>query len=193
MAACAVALMVQGCTSAVEETPASAPGGAATSVDGFCEVAPCRERLRVRLRQAGSGYFDRTYRRLPPVVQPAFVSIYAGETLYIEAEEGEKGPVNLLHVEENRNPDRTIEIEFEQDGESGDGLGMLLVVRNPFARPLRYNLSMMPLDREEMYATSSCPVVPGGTTFESWPFPIFVIAMANLRFLGPEGPFRCEK
>ncbi len=127
------------------------------------------------------------------MVQPAFISIYAGETLYIEADEGEEKPVNLLHVEENQNRDRTIEIVFEQDGESGDGLGMLLVVRHPFARPLRYNLSMMPLDREEMYRTSSCPVVPGGTTSESWPYPIFVIAMANLRVLDPEGPFRCEK
>ena len=184
-AALAVALTLLGCAPAFEETP--------PSVEGFCEMSPCREPLRVRLKQAGDGYFDRTYRRLPPVVQPAFISVYAGETLYIEAEEGEEGPVNLLHVRENRNPDRTIEIQLAQDRDLGDGLSMLLVVRNPFPRPLRYNLSMMPLDREEMYRTSSCPVVPRGTASETWPFPVFVVAMAELRFLGPEGPFRCEK
>ena len=101
--------------------------------------------------------------------------------------------MNLLHVEENRHPERTIEIQLAQDRDLGDGLGMLLVVRNPFARPLRYNLSMMPLDEEEMHRTSSCPVVPRGSAFESWPFPVFVIAVANLKFLGPEGPFRCQK
>ncbi len=191
-AAAVVAVALLGCATGAEETPSSEPDGAATSVDGFCEFGDCRRSLRVRLKQAGQGYFDRTYWNLPPAVQPTFISIYAGETLYIEAQEGAERPEKLRHVKEKRHPERTIEIELTQEPEISDGLGMILEVRNPFSRPLRYNLSIMPLDREEMYRTTSCPLTPGGFGMEIWPFPIFVIAIANMRFLGPEGPFRCE-
>jgi hypothetical protein len=50
---------------------------------------------------------------------------------------------------------------------------------------------MMRLSSERLEKTSSCPVVPGGALFETWPYPIFQVLLANARLLEPGDKYDC--
>jgi len=73
------------------------------------------------------------------------------------------------------------------------GCGMLLSVSNPFDAPLKFKMVMMPLESERFAATSSCPAVPHGSVFESWPFPIFRVLLTEGRTLGRKESLVCEE
>ena len=82
-------------------------------------------------------------------------------------------------------PALTAVFEFSQmDGESG----MMPHVTNPFPQLLKYRLGMQVLDREELFSTSSCPVIAGGHAVEMWPHPIFQLAIMDFHFLPENSP-----
>ncbi len=152
------------------------------SLDEFCKSNSCRQDLTISLKQKDGTKFENTFKLLPPAVQPSFISIYAGETIYIEAVEEKEAPTGLVQVKSMKNPDKTIMFKFEQQNDISDGKSMLLTVKNPFSKPIRYNIGMMPLDQENLIKTSSCPVIAKGSVFEIWPFPIFQIVVSNIHF-----------
>ncbi len=159
----------------------------------YCNEAPCRRNVIIHLMQKDGTIFEYESKLDPPVIQPSFISIYAGETIFIEADEGEHSPINLIHVSENTKPEKTIVYKFEQRADMGNGYDMVLTVHNPFSKPLRYNMGIMPLESDRLYKTSSCPVMAKGDCFEHWPFPIFQIAVANMRFLEKGDDFSCRE
>jgi len=162
------------------------------SLEEYCQSNPCRNNLKITLNQKDGSIYDKTFKILPPAVQPSFISIYAGETIYVEAKEGKDAPMELIQVKTIQNPERTIVFKFEQQKETGDGKSMLLTVKNPFSKAIRYNMGMMPLDRERLLKTSSCPVRAGLSVFENWPFPIFQIVVANIHFQKEDDDGSCK-
>jgi len=162
------------------------------SLEEYCKFNPCRKNLKMTLKQKDGSLFERTFTILPPVVQPTLISIFAGETLYIEATEGEEGPTDFVQVKTIRNPERTLVFKFEQQKDVGDGKSMLLTVKNPFSKTLRYKLGMMPLDMEKLVKTSSCPVAGGQSVFESWPYPIFQIVIGKIHFQKKDDDGSCK-
>jgi hypothetical protein len=152
------------CTSSLASDSSEAPK--ASSIQGFieyCKTALCRKNLTIKLKQDDGKYYERTFELLPPAVQGEMIYIYAGEIIFIEADFNADKPVNFKQVLENTNPDKTIVFDLKQSTDIGDGLGMMLTVSNPFSKPLHYKMGMMPLDKEDLYKTSSCPVIAGGS------------------------------
>lgn len=158
----------------------------------YCKTASCRKNVRFRLKKKDGTYFEFSSKLAPPVIQPSFISIFPEETIYIEADKGKNGPINLVHVTENKNPKKTIVFNFTKDKKLGKGYSMVLKVHNPFSKPLRYNLGIMPIDSEKLFKTSSCPVIAGGFVYELWSYPIFQIVVAKLRFLNKGDDFGCK-
>ncbi|MGH8104749.1 MAG: hypothetical protein ACREO2_00360, partial [Arenimonas sp.] len=87
--------------------------------------------------------------------------------------------INFKVVKEVVDPKKTIVVSFTQE----DDGGMMLSVSNPFERTLKFNMAIMPIDKEALYKTSSCPILAGGRVFEMWPEPIFQILLTNPKLL----------
>lgn len=169
-----------------------AAAGATPDVKGVsstqaCAEVQCVRDIHVRLKDKDGKPFERTY-AMVPVVQPAGVSIYAGQTVRFEADDSNGQLVNLRRVESGGDPARTIEARLEQ---LPDG-GMMLTTRNPFPRPLKIRMGMMLLDSDRLLKTTSCPVIPNGSGFEHWPHPIFLVFLGDLGLLPDSSGMRCE-
>ncbi len=149
----------------------------------YCKSAKCRESVQVVLKKKDGSIFSYSNPLFSPILQPGFITILAGETLYIEAEAGEKGPMNLKVVDKIEDPDKTITFNFVQNSSIGDEVGMMLKVTNPFNRSIRYRLVMMVPDSDRVFNTSSCPVRAGISVIEMWPHPIFQLIFTDIRFI----------
>lgn len=156
-------------------------------IEQVCAHAQCVTDVHVRLKDKDGNSFERTFDRMP-VIQPAGVSVYAGQTVRFEADDSNGELVNLRLVESGGDPARTIESRLEQTPEGS----MILVTKNPFPRPLRIRMGMMPLDSDRLLKTSSCPVIANGQGFELWPYPIFQVFLADLSLLPDSSAMRCE-
>jgi hypothetical protein len=121
----------------------------------------------------------------PPPVQGNLINIFAGETLYIEAEESGDLLVNFRAVQTITNPKNTLTFCFFQDPSIADGTHMVLIAESPFARPIKYHLGMRLHEGQNFYKTSSCPVRGGVKMLELWPHPISHLTIGDMRFLDP--------
>ncbi len=71
------------------------------------------------------------------------------------------------------------------------GEGTMVSIANQTDRALKFEVFISP-DGERWTATSSCPAIAGGATFESWPYPVAFIAIASPRPLAEGEPATCE-
>jgi hypothetical protein len=149
------------------------------TLEAACLKMACQHDLHVSMRRKDGTAYQRTFKLYPPTVQSFGVSVVAGQTIYIEAEVEGNRLINLRAVDMLTAPEKTITAKLEQV----DGKGMQLIVTNPFSKTLKFNMGMMPLDSEKLVKTSSCPIRPGNSNYESWPFPIFQIVLGNARLL----------
>jgi hypothetical protein len=156
------------------------------SADEVCAVAQCGYDIRVELKREDGSLFAETFDAMP-IVQEAGVSVYAGSTVFFEAEEVKGELVNLRLVAEVVNPERTISAKLEQD----DKGGMMLITKNPFDKHLRIRMGIMPLELDRLVRTSSCPVVARGASYELWPYPIFQVFLGEMRLMSESEPMAC--
>jgi hypothetical protein len=162
------------------------------SLEEACVVrySDCRRNQTVALRKDdGSSFqthFDVNY---PPVQNGELISIFPGETLYIEADLTDGHLVNLKAVPELKHPEQTFTFEFQQMDGKPD---MTLVARNPMKQMLKYRLGMQTLDDDRLLKSSSCPVIPGGSGYEHWPHPIFQLLITDLHLLDDGAEMVCE-
>lgn len=193
---CLGALFVTaGCAS-----PKASPSPAVPLIDPefarFCTANPCRGETVVELVKDDGTPFHLTLPMAPPIVQPGFVSIYAGETIILEADVEDHGLVNLRAVPQVMHPDKSVEFRFAQDTTMQNGSDMVLAIRNGFGRPLKYRLGMLlPSDPEpspgqppSIRRTSICPVQPGTASYEHWPHAIYLLVVADLRLIEAGDP-----
>ncbi len=151
-----------------------------TTLIEFCKENNCRKDNSFKLIRANKSVFDYSSELDPPAIQGEYITIFPGETLYIEAEETDTKPINFVQVKEISNPSKTIIFRFWQELDAKTPR-MMLEVTNPFSKPLRYNLFMMDTFKYNLYKTSSCPV--SGKIFEMWGDTIFQLLFENLRFV----------
>ena len=118
-----------------------------------------------------------------PIVQGDLVSIFPGETVYLAFDPGPKCPENLRSVEFAGISAYTITFKFTQEPKLVDGVGMMLFVHNLSKRYIKYDLGMQLIDSEDLFKTSSCPLMPEMITYESWPHPVFQLVMTNFRWV----------
>ena len=154
----------------------------------MCAATICQHNVRVTLHAKGGKLFDKTFNVLPGIVQPIGLTIVAGQTIHVEASIADGKLSEMVAVAAVVDPEKTITASLEQ---TDDG-GMMLIVKNPFNVTLKFNLGMMPLDAEKIFSTSSCPLVPKGSIYEMWPYPIFQIVIGNGHVLEDTSKAVCE-
>jgi hypothetical protein len=157
----------------------------------FCETAPCRRNVEFTLKKRDGSDFAYRTPLAPPVVQPGYITVYPGETLYFEAEEGSGGALELRLVSAITHPEKTFVMSLAQKSAVGDGTGMTFEITNPFKRRVRYHLELMPLEKEIVIKSSTCPIFEGLTNYEFWPYPIFQVLIEKVRFMDLAEPASC--
>jgi hypothetical protein len=117
-----------------------------------------------------------------PCVLHDLVNLIPNETIFIEADIQGTKLVNLKYVENLINPGKTLEIQFKQNQDHKSPF-MILVVKNPFQRALKYEAGIQLLSQQGFRKTSTLPVGAKLTNFESWPHPVTRILLKNFELV----------
>ena len=122
-----------------------------------------------------------------PFVYNGLVNIVVGETLLVQVEETGGILKDLRYVDEMKHPEKTLAFKFEIIR----GL-MMLNVTNPSPRTIRFRAAMQPAADTLFYDTSTCPVMAGGGSYESWSQPLVQLILYEFRFIDNSDGFACE-
>lgn len=183
-----VSAWLAACAASPAKVADKSPGATPPPVAVACrkpEFDCTSQPIKIDLQRKDGSHFKTEVPAPVPIVQYGNISVFPGQTLYIEAElKGDK--IASLHlVAQPVHPERTFTIDFDQAYDDDEKPFMALVIKNPFARPVKYHAHMMLLDGPDgaLYQTSTCPVVGGGSAFEMWPTPIFQLVLTDIHFL----------
>jgi len=157
----------------------------------LCTRVHCRGPLNIQINLENGGVYQQFFELPTPIVQNGWVSIFPGETVLLEAVVSGDGLVDLRSVEEVNDDTSTIELHMWQDSGQPE---TFLSVKNPFNRTVKYHAVMMGTDSDDLYKTSSCPVIGnGGYVLEHWPHPIFQLFLFDFRLQDDAGgTMNCE-
>lgn len=100
-------------------------------------------------------------------------SILPGTKIFAEATINSDSSIEQTKVSEIKKPDITLTFNLTKTNS-----GMMLSVKNPFEKTIKYHLNMIDY-KGKAHNTSSCPVRAGLSVFESWPHPIPEILVSN--------------
>jgi hypothetical protein len=173
--------------SAQAPTPAASTPAEQSTLEQMCVETKCQRNVRIVLKQKDGVTYDKTFAVFPATVQDFGVTVVAGQTIYIEAAVDGGKLVSYRAVDSVTDPKITITAKLEQ---MEDG-GMMLSLHNPFSKAVKFNMGIMPLDSDGLYKTSSCPVIPGGGSYEMWSHPIFQVVLGNGRLLEADENMAC--
>lgn len=157
------------------------------TVNDICHQVQCQYQLKVTLKNKDGSIFDKTYDFMP-IVQPTGVFVLAGHSVNFEADIDNNQLTNFKLVNEIKHPEKTITAKLMQ---LDDG-SMMLRIKNPFDKILKFNMGIMPLDKEELYPTSSCPVIAHGGSYEMWPYPIFQVWLGGAQLMDKKDKMTCN-
>ncbi|MFT3808121.1 hypothetical protein [Arenimonas sp.] len=153
----------------------------------LCENAPCQRNLRVSLKKKDGSVYENTFPVFPAAIQSFGITVVAGQTLHVEADLVEGKLANMRVVETVLHPEKTLTATFTQHEDGG----MLLALSNPFDQTIRFRMGIMPLDAEQLYATSSCPIGAHQSSYEMWPYPIFQVILGDGQVIGKDDSLAC--
>jgi hypothetical protein len=152
----------------------------------ICKVADCRENKYVKMR-IPDGIFEKTIELYWPIVYKNRISLIPSDKVFIEAEETNTGLVNFKLVEKVVNPEKTIEFSFTQIVNKID---MVLVVKNPFPKDIKYHLKAMNF-RGNIDKVSSCPVKAKSYVSQQWEYVVLDLIITDMHFLEPNDVKSC--
>lgn len=175
-------------------TPTAAPANDVNGVadaplegdDPACRTTKCRPARAVELAIDG----DRTVKfNVPaaPYMQDDMIAVVHGDDIAVT---GDRQGDKLVHLRLAKPGEQAIKIKFRQE-RMGGKRAMMLQIRNPFDKPLRYEAGMN-VGREQIEPTSSCPVPAGIFAIETWPHPIVALYIRDLRFVPEGGDLSCK-
>ncbi len=154
----------------------------------MCKKVGCAFDVHAVLKQKDGSIYDKSL-RAAPVVQPAGVSVYAGQSVLFEADIQGDQLVNFKLVKTVAHPEKTLSASLEQKPDSS----MMFTLHNPFNKNLKIAMGMMPLDHSNLLNTSSCPVLAGKFGIELWSYPIFQVWLGNMRLLNDSAESTCSE
>ena len=100
-------------------------------------------------------------------------SIFPETKIFAEAKVNSDGSIELTKVDEIKNPSITITFNLSKMNS-----GMMLSVKNPLDKTIKYHLNMIDY-KGKAHNTSSCAVRAGLSVYESWPHSIPEIRVSN--------------
>lgn len=166
----------------------------APRIEDLCKTLwkDCRHNVLVQFRQADGSEYKQTFPLAPPPVQnKTLMNIFVGETLHLAAKVDGDRIVELTTATAKDDPSHVIEITLNQQPGKPD---VLLGIKNPFDRQLKYKASIVVPPQNGPTPTSVCSVVGGKIGIESWPYPVFQALLSDFRFLPSTEPAvpQCE-
>jgi hypothetical protein len=111
-----------------------------------------------------------------------------GDNLLIEAEATGNSLGNFKLVEEVVNPEKTIEFSTRQ---IDNKINTILVVHNPFPKPIKYHLKTMDFNGN-IAKVSSCPVKANSTVSQQWDYVVLDLILTDMHFLEPNDSMPCK-
>lgn len=181
-----LALVVPGAGRARRQYPVTARHTTVAAA-AMCRHATCQHNVRIVLSDRDGSTFDRTFPVFTPVIQGTLMTVVPGQTIHVEADIVGGRLAHLHAVPMTTHPARTVTARLLQTRDHG----MLLAITNPFDRPLKFHMGIMPLDRPDAVVTSSCPVAAHGTSYESWSYPVFQVFLGAGRLLADSDSRAC--
>lgn len=171
-------------------------GQARRLVDQVCHSPPefqCTQQpFTVNLTMRDGSVYKRTFDPPIPIIQRGVVTVFAGQTVNVEAVANKNGKLVKLHlVSEVTHPQHTMTFKLSQTS-SGGGPSMMLIVHNPFDRLLEYKADIQPLADRNFHHTSICPVYSGIDGIVYWPDPIFQVRLSGFRLASGKTGVVCK-
>ena len=158
----------------------------------FCETAPCRRDLRVRLRRENGKPYDEIFELLPPAVQDNIITIHPGEKVSgVPIFDGDTFTGWRATRPDEAADTQIVTIDLAQDE---DRVSMRAHVSTNTGTALKLRMGLIRLDGDDQpESTSSCPLQAGGfSSFEMWPYPIFVLLVADAKRLADNAEMVCQ-
>lgn len=85
-------------------------------------------------------------------------------------------------VRENKNPEKTIELEFNQNTEGRNHKMMMLKTKNPFDAKFEYSALMYTVGNDKWIKTTILPVPPKFSGYETWNNIIITPVLSDWKF-----------
>jgi hypothetical protein len=194
---------------AVGVAPANSQQAADQALADTCAKTICRKTSRTLTLRADGGNIARFDTALLPYLDDkGDVILYPGETITLAISKNGNGiaPPTLLKVTDPDGAvnlgilpasDSTLSFELRQNDENP---GMRLIVTNVAPVQVKYDAVMfVPTQKGiQPMRTSSCPVLPpqlsakSFSVFESWPQPITMLVISNIRAMAPGSGVACK-
>jgi len=137
-----------------------------------------RDPFTLKLKLPGGGNYEERFDQTP-YVKDGSIYIFPGEKFGVNAQVDGDKIASLSYVKNPAKADVRLELT-EQRG--GQGVMMLLVIESKLKQTLYLDAGMQVPNRKGAYKTSILPVLAGKSGFESWPHPISLLILRNLRF-----------
>lgn len=166
------------------------PGQAHQLLVRVCKQTPSfqcvRKPFTVKLMRENTSEFERYFAPPVPVIQHAAITLFAGQTLHIEARPGTDGRLaHLRLVSRVTHPGSTLTLALEQVI-TGQGQNyMKLDVHNPFPEVLAYKAAINPLRLDGFRSAGPCSAGAAKTSHATWPEPLFKVRLTDLRLVDP--------
>jgi hypothetical protein len=188
MAALAVGGMLTACAGA---PPLDTPTPTAQGLAAECAQGGCRTARDIRLRRADGSAWERHFDRLPPPVQAGLlVTLFAGETLHLDADV-RQFRLEDMQVARPRAATPPLTLHLAQD--AAPASGMTLTIRNRYDDRLAFAAGVVGLDGGGIRRIMVCPVPGGAVQSIHLPDPAFQMVFTNFRLLPAEMETGCGK
>jgi len=133
---------------------------------------------------------------LTPIIQGGNIHIYAGQTLYVEAELSGDTLTDLHLVKTIKHPEKTLIMRLTQQTKSPapDNKSMMFLVYNPFDKNIKYHAVIVSLAEPNGSGTktNTCPVKAKKTAAEVWQYPLVQLVLKGFKLIDPEKKEVCE-
>ena len=171
--------------------PAGQPAGL-QELQAFCKTAPCRRDLRIQLRRAKGAPYDETFELLPPAVQDSMMTIHPGEKVSaVPLFKGDRFAGWRAVKPDEPAGTQIVTVDLSQ---SKENTSMMAHVSSNTGPAIKLRMGLIRIDGDDRpEATSSCPLRAGGfSSFEMWPYPIFVLIVGDAKRLSDTDAVVCE-
>jgi hypothetical protein len=128
-----------------------------------------RDPFTLKLKLPGGSNYEERFDHIP-YVKDGSIYIFPGENFGANAQIDVKNPAKA-----------DVRVNLTEQG-GGKGVMMLLVIESKLKQTLYLDAAMQVPNRKGEYRTSILPVLAGKGGFESWPHPISLLILRNLRF-----------
>ncbi len=138
-----------------------------------------RDPFTLKLKLPDGSSYEEHFDQVP-YVKDGYIYIFPGEKFGVMVSTAGDEIAGLGYVKQSGKGD--VRLEFKEEKAGGGRVMMILVIESKLKRTLYMDAPMQVPNRKGVYKTNVLPVLAGKIGFESWPHPISLLELKNLRF-----------